>query len=224
MAFTRSGNDLKAELRYDNLTAAGALLAEELSEFAERTDVVVLAVALGGFPVAVEVAKALKVPLDLILLKRLFPSGSRRSRTCAVCVAGSFLLDGLPPIPELPSSPVEWFLKEELDRFSHRERLCRAGRPPLDLTGKTVIVVDCAIRSGSTMLEALESVRSMGPARVIAAVPIAAPETASVVEAAADELICPRWPEIFGNAAVWYSDFNRPYDAYEFLLVERLLG
>jgi putative phosphoribosyl transferase len=128
----------------------------------------------------------------------------------------------LPPPPIIPSRPIDFFVRDALDELAARERLCRAGRSAMDLTDKSVILVDCGMRTGSTMKAAVGALRTLKPARVIAAVPIAAPESRDEVAASVDDLVCLDWPEPFGHTGLWYKDFRRPGDdALGALLADR---
>ncbi len=200
-------------MRFPNLRTAGRDLAVKLEPYRERDDVVVLAILLGGAPVAYEVANYLDAPLDMVIIRRLFAPQGPGSQICAVNVAGSMVIDDKLIPPEAgPSTPVQYFVADAINELNHREQTCRRGRPPIDLAGKTVILVDCGIRSGLTMQAAIEALRTKGPTQIIAAVPVASEEGSAAVERVADELICLARPEPFVNAAAWYTDFSRPGD------------
>ena len=200
-------------MRFPDLRSAGRALALRLEAHRAANDVIVLGIALGGVPVAHEVANYLQAPLDLVIIRRLLAPHGPGSQTCAVNVAGTLVLDPelLPP-PADPSTPLEYFISDAIAELIHREQICRGGRPPLDLAGRTVILVDCGIRTGLTMKAAIGALRTQEPAKIVAAVPVAAPEASDEVSALADELIFLSQPQPFGNAAMWYADFSRPGD------------
>lgn len=172
----------------------------------------VLALVRGGVPVAVEVAKRLYAPLDLVLLRRLLlPGGPGTSPLCVFNVAGTRVLDpalSLPATP--PSSGLDFYLADALAEFARREEVCRRGRPPVELRGKTVLLVDNGVRTGGTLRAAIRAVRTRQPARIVAAVPVAAAESRSGIEAHADEVVCLAWNHPFGNVALGYRDFRVP--------------
>jgi putative phosphoribosyl transferase len=199
--------------RFPNLRTGGSELAPELKAYRNRDDVVVLAIALGGLPVAHEVATFLGTPLDVVIIRRLFAPQGPGSQTCAVNVGGWMVIDeNQIPLAAVPSIPVEYFVADAISELKQREQSCRRGRPPVDLTGKTVILVDCGIRTGLTMLAAIEALRTKGPAKIIAAVPVASEQGRLEVAGLADELVCLAEPEPFGHVGLWYADFSRPGD------------
>ncbi|HEY8189005.1 MAG TPA: phosphoribosyltransferase family protein [Pyrinomonadaceae bacterium] len=200
-------------MRFTNLRSAGRELALKLEEQRDVNDVIVLGIALGGLPVAFEVAQYLNVPLDLVIIRRLLTPQGPGSQTCAVNVAGSLVIDAeLLPRPVVPSTPLDHFLADAIAELGRREQICRAGRPPIDLAGKTVILVDCGIRSGLTMQAAIGALRTKDPRQIIAAVPVASHEASAGVTALADDLIFLSQPEPFGHVGLWYLDFSRPGD------------
>jgi putative phosphoribosyl transferase len=200
-------------MRFPNLKTAGSELAVSLEQYRNRDDVVVLGILLGGALVAHEVANFLNVPLDMVIIRRLFTPQGPGSQTCAVNVGGSMVLDQDLNLPiGVPSTAVEHFVAEAINELKQRELVCRRGRTPIDITGRTVILVDCGIRSGSTMQAAIGALRPIGPAKIISAVPVASEQGRLVVAELADELVCLATPEPFGNVAVWYKDFSRPGD------------
>jgi len=198
--------------RYSNLSAAGLALTQSLSQYRDREDVIVLAVALAGVPVAHEVARYLKRPLDFILIRRLLIRDESGAHLCAVNVAGETILDDGINLVATPSSPQEIFLVEAIADFKRREQLCRRGRKPMKLMDRTVIVVDCGIRTGSTMNAAVRALRQTDAKLVIGAVPVASREGHAAVAPLFDELVCLQQPPQFVNAGYWYADFSRPGD------------
>jgi len=203
---------LKQPSPFPNLSAAGCELAPRLAEYANDPNTVVLGIDLGGVPVAREVASFLNAPLDLILVRRLLIGDEVGSHICAVNVAGATILDDEITITETPSTPLEHFLSEAIAGLGQREQVCRRGRAPLVITGRTVIVVDCGIRTGSTMRVTARAVRSANPQRMVGAVPVSSREGYQTIAPLFDDLICLLQLEEFINAGRWYSDFSRPED------------
>jgi len=197
--------------RYSNLSAAGLALTQSLSQYRDRADTVVLGIALTGVPLAYEVAISLKRPLDVILIRRLL-IGYDGANLCAVNVAGETILDDGINLVATPSSPQEIFLVEAIADFKRREQLCRRGRKPMNLMDRTVIVVDCGIRTGSTMNAAVRALRQTDAKLIIGAVPVASREGHAAVAPLFDELVCLQQPPQFVNAGYWYADFSRPGD------------
>jgi putative phosphoribosyl transferase len=200
-------------MRFPSLRSAGRDLALRLETHREVDDVIVLAIALGGVPVAHEVAKYLGLPLDLVIIRRLLAPQGPGSQICAVNIAGSMVIDEeLLPFPAVTSTPLDYFLADAIAELHRREQTCRRGRPPMDLAGRTVILVDCGIRTGLTMRAAIAALRTKKPAQIIAAVPVASHEACDGIATLADELIFLSQPQPFGNVALWYVDFSRPGD------------
>jgi len=197
-------------MRFADAREAGQALAAALEDYGGRADALVLAVARGGAGVGAEVAGRLGLPLDLLMLRRLLVPRGASEPACAFSLAGSPFLDELGPRPA--ERAFEHFLEGALAELRASERACRGERPPADLRGKTILLVDNGVRTGSTILAALRAVRSAAPARVVAAVPVAAREALAAVEGAADAFRCLASPEPFGHVGLWYEDFGRPGD------------
>lgn len=212
---------LKQPSPYPNLRAAGRELAVAVESYRDE-DPIVLGIAAGGVPVAHEVAKHLEAPFDLVLMRRLLAPHGPGSQLCAFNVAGSMMHDDGIHAPSTPSSPIEYFLADALTEFVRRVQLCRRSRPPLALNDRTVLLVDCGIRTGLTMKGAVGAVRKLKPKRIIGAVPVTSSEGSAVVADLLDEMVCLMRPEVFGNAGVWYRDFSRPDDEQTGELLENL--
>jgi putative phosphoribosyl transferase len=196
-----------------SLRSAGCQLALELERYRRKPNLIVLGIALGGMPVAHEVARHLGAPLDLIIIRRLASPAGAGSQVCAVSVAGHLVLDDeLLPLPETPSAPFEYFVADALAQLEQREKICRRGRQAVDLADKTVLLVDCGAKTAMTMQAAIKALRARTPARIIAALPVASVGARELIAAAADELLCLASPRPFGHAGLWYSDFRRPED------------
>jgi putative phosphoribosyl transferase len=203
---------LKHLERFPNLSTAGRDLSPRLIAFQNAPDTIVLGVALAGVPVAREVANSLRAPLDLILIRRLLLGNESGSHVCAVNVAGTMVLDDEITLIDTPSTPLEYFLSEAVADLRRREQVCRRGRAPLDLTDRTLMVVDCGIRTGSTMKAAVRALRKLNAKRIIGAVPVSSREGQAAVGLLFDEFVCLMQPEQFINAGYWYTDFSRPGD------------
>jgi len=198
---------------FPNLSNAGAELAAALSRAGTSNDVIVLGIVAGGVPAAVEVAKHLEAPLDLVIIRRLLTPQGPGTQAVAVNVAGSLVVDEeIGPCPRTPQTPFEYFVADALNGLALRAKVCRGDRPRIDLTGKSVLLVDCGIRTGLTMRAAIKAVRTLSPGKVVAAVPVTSHDGRRIAETLADEFIYLAAPEPFGNAGVWYKDFRRQAD------------
>lgn len=197
-------------MRFLDARTAGAALADALGEYGGREDALVLALARGGAGVGAGVAKRLGLPLDLLMLRRLLVTRGPLEPSCAVSLAGSLFVDELGARPDAPA--FEHFLADALAGLEADARACRGARPPRDLRGLTILLVDNGVRTGSTILAAVRALRSASPARVVAAAPVAAREALAEVSAAADAFHSLASPEPFGHVGLWYEDFSRPSD------------
>ena len=198
---------------FPNLTSAGAKLAERFPNASVNHGVFVLGIVSAGVPVAVEIAKHLEAALDLVIIKRLLAPQGPGSQACAVNACGTLVVDAeIGPRPAELQTPFDFFIKDALNGLARRTQICRGERPPIELAGKPVLLVDCAIRTGLTMQAAISAVRTLNPASITAAVPVTSFDGLRAVEACADDLIYLATPEPFGNAGVWYKDFRRQED------------
>jgi putative phosphoribosyl transferase len=201
------------EARFRNRADAGRRLAAKLGAYAGRHDVIVLALPRGGVPVAAEVARALRAPLDVFVVRKLGLPGHEEYAMGAVASGGVRLLDervigGL----GITRDQVERVTAAERVELDRRERSYRGTRPFPDLTGRTVILVDDGLATGSTMRAAVEALRREGPARLVVAVPVSAPETCDAFRDIVDEIVCAVTPELFHAVGLWYEDFSQTTD------------
>jgi len=194
--------------KFADLWSPGVQLAERLRS-SVTNDTIVLAIANGGVPAAGVVAQQLGLPVDVVVIKRLFAPNGAAFPICATSVAGSLVRDDLPPqMSEIAAVPN--FVDSSLRELGNREYACRDGKPSVDIRGKNVILVDNGVHTGSTMLCAIRAVRKLEAFRIVAAVPVIATESREGIEAAADEFIYLRATENFGHVGLWYSDFTKP--------------
>lgn len=207
-------------MRFDDTRAAGRALAAGLEAYRGRADALVLALARGGVGVGFEVSKQLGLPLDLVCLRRLLVRRDGRGAACVVSVAGARFLDeevrtaadANASAGGTPEAGLRHFMEDALADFDARVGDCRGDRPALDLSGRTVILVDNGVCTGSTMLAAVRAVRSRTPARLVAAAPVADAAARAEVASAVEEFVCLATPEPFGHVGLWYADFRRPSD------------
>jgi len=192
---------------------AGKELAARLAAYGGRPDIVVLALPRGGVPVAYEIAKALDAPLDIFLVRKIGMPGHAEYAIGAIASGGVRVLsDDVIRWHGIPDSQIETIARQELAELQRREREYRQGRALTDLRGRTVILVDDGLATGSTMRAAVQAVRSHSPSRVVVAVPVGAPSTCAELAALADETVCARMPEPFSAVGLWYRDFSQTTD------------
>jgi erythromycin esterase-like protein/predicted phosphoribosyltransferase len=191
---------------------AGRLLATKLTAYANRPDVVVLALPRGGVPVAYEVARALDAPLDVFVVRKLGVPGHEELAMGALATGGVRVLNEVVQHLGIPSTLIEAVTNHELTELERRERLYRGNRPPLDVRNRTVILVDDGLATGSTMRAAVRALRQQQPASIVVAVPVAAPESCEELRTLADDVICAVTPEAFHAVGLWYQDFSQTTD------------
>ena len=199
--------------RFRNRREAGERLAAALGEYANRRDVIVFALPRGGVPVGFEVARALRAPLDIFVVRKLGLPGHEELAMGALASGGVRVLDqDLIRAAGVSEYEIERVTAAEYAELQRRELLYRGDRPFPDLAGKTVILVDDGLATGATMQAAVAAIRAKGPARVIVAVPVAAPDTCNAFRELADDVICAITPEPFRAVGVWYEDFSETSD------------
>jgi erythromycin esterase-like protein/predicted phosphoribosyltransferase len=199
--------------RFRDRAEAGRRLAGQLRRYAGRDDVVVLGLPRGGVPVAYEVASELGAPLDVYLVRKLGLPGHEELAFGAIATGGVRVLNKeLIERLRLPAEWVEAIDAKERRELERRERLYRGERPPPDLAGRTVILVDDGLATGSTMLAAVQAVRQDDPASVVVAVPVAAPDVCETLGQVADEVVCAATPQPMRAVGLWYEDFSQTSD------------
>jgi putative phosphoribosyl transferase len=204
---------------------AGRLLGGKLREHAGREDVLVLALPRGGVPVGLEVARALHAPLDVFLVRKLGLPGNPESAMGAIASGGVRVLnDSVVKALDISDEEIDRIAQEEAQELERRERAYRGARPPLAVEGKTVILVDDGLATGSTMRAAVRALRRQHPARIVVAVPVGAPDTCAGLTADADEVVCAREPEPFYAVGLWYGDFTQTTDDEVRRLLQRAAG
>ena len=198
---------------FDDRTAAGRALASSLRTYANRGDVVVLALPRGGVPVASEVADVLRAPLDLFLVRKLGTPGHRELAMGAIASGGVRVLnDDVVRWHGVTPSQIDAVTAEEQRELERREAAYRGGRSALPVEGLVVILIDDGLATGSTMRAAVQAVRKRGPSRVVVAVPVGARQTCEELSRIADEVVCTRMPEPFAAVGQWYRHFDQTTD------------
>ncbi|GAB6067549.1 phosphoribosyltransferase [Methylothermus subterraneus] len=200
-------------LSFANRREAGRRLAEALSAYAGRQDLLVLALPRGGVPVAFEVAKALGAELDVIVVRKLGVPYQEELAMGAIASGGAKVLNqdviaGL----GLAEEAVEAVAQKEAEELARRERLFRGDRPFPKVQGRTVILIDDGLATGATMRAAIAALKSFKPAAIVVAVPVAPPDTAAKLREEVDDLVCLATPENFYAVGQWYVDFSQTSD------------
>jgi putative phosphoribosyl transferase len=196
-----------------NRREAGWILAERLRGHVPRSNVLVLALPRGGVPVAYEVATALDAPLDVFVVRKLGAPGNAEYAIGAIASGDIGIVDARTvAMLGLSRIDIDRLVHTERKELDRRERLYRRGRPFPDVAGKTVVLVDDGLATGSTMRAAIGAIRSRGPAAVIAAVPVASREACAMIATADDECVCAMTPTPFQGVGMWYVDFSQTTD------------
>lgn len=199
--------------RFANRTEAGKRLADALSGYTGRSDILILALPRGGVPVAYEVAKALSATMDLWLVRKLGVPGHEELALGALAgknirIFNQDIIDLL----NIDETVIDGIVAREQAELERRNTLYRQGKSPPGIEGKTIIIIDDGLATGATMRVAIASLRQAGAARIIVAVPVGAASTCGKIGKEADEFICLHAPEPFYGVGQWYSDFSQTSD------------
>jgi putative phosphoribosyl transferase len=209
-------------MRFHDRTEAGQRLATQLTAYANRSDVLVLGLPRGGVPVAYEVAKALSVPLDICLVRKLGVPSHPELAMGAIAssdrrVLNWEVIDWL----NIPPETIEKVTAAETKELQRRSQLYRGDRPPPEITNRTVIVVDDGLATGSTMRAAIATLRIQQSKHLIVAVPLAPASVCRSLQSQVDQVICLLTPEPFSAIGAWYDDFSQTPDQVVRDLLER---
>jgi len=198
---------------YSDRVHAGKELATALASYARRPDAIVLGLPRGGVPVAHEVASALELPLDVLVVRKLGVPGHEELAMGAVASGGAmFLNHDIVDRLGVRDDRLRAVVSRELAELERRERAYRGHSEPLDLEGKTVLLVDDGIATGATVMSAVEATRSAGAANVVVAAPVGAPDSVARLRTVADDVVCPHTPPDFGSVGEWYATFGQTSD------------
>ena len=201
------------ERAFPNRAEAGRLLADKLEKYANRNDVIVLGLPRGGVPVAYEVAKSLRAPLDVFIVRKLGVPGFEELAAGAIASGGVRVLneDVLRALPNADEI-IESVTVRETAELQRRENSYRDDRPAPELRDRVVILVDDGLATGATMRAAVKALRQRGVAKIVVAVPVGPPDTCREFEDEADETICASAPEFFQAVGQYYEDFSQTSD------------
>jgi putative phosphoribosyl transferase len=198
---------------FNDRTDAGKRLSERLFEYANREDVLILALPRGGVPVAFEVAKELNLKMDIFIVRKLGVPGNEELAMGAIASGNIRVLnEDVIRSFRIPQKAIDEATANELGELERRERIYRKNRPVPKISGSTVILIDDGLATGATMRAAVAAVKTKNPAKVIIAVPVAAPDTCSDFGSEVDEVMCVATPEPFYGVGAWYEDFSQTTD------------
>lgn len=213
---------MPAPQRFKDRREAGRRLAEDLREYADREDVVVLGLPRGGVPVAFEVARALDAPLDVFLVRKLGVPSRPELAMGAIASGGVRILnEDLVAQLGITQDAIARVAADEQEELERRERAYRGDRGELDLGGRTVLLVDDGLATGSTMSAAVAAVEARNPDHLVVAVPVAAGETCESFRDSVDAVVCSITPEPFRAVGEWYEQFSQTTDDEVRALLER---
>jgi putative phosphoribosyl transferase len=202
------------QVRFSDRKSAGRQLVSRLAQWTGRRDLLVLALPRGGVPVAYEIAQALRAPLDVFVVRKLGVPGQEELAMGAIATGGCRVLnDEVIELLRLPSAAIDRVAERESRELERRERLYRGTRAPLSVAARTVVLVDDGVATGSTMLAAVQALRSQKPARIIIAVPVAAHSVARRLREVADQVICGIETDELDGVSTWYDNFDQTEDA-----------
>ncbi|HHF7347340.1 TPA: phosphoribosyltransferase [Legionella feeleii] len=200
--------------KFSDRYEAGKVIATQLKDYANKPDVIVLALPRGGVPVGYEIAKALALPLDVFIVRKLGVPGHEELAMGAIATGGTTIfneeiIDDL----HISQSAIELILQSEREELKRREMRYRDNMPPPNLQGKTVILVDDGIATGATMRAAIKAILQHKPASIILAVPVIALSTYNEMSALVDKIIYSMKPLNFYAVGLWYDDFSQTTDS-----------
>jgi len=198
---------------FRNRADAGRKLAAKLTRYADREDVLVLALPRGGVPVAYEVAKELKAPLDVFLVRKLGVPGHEELAMGAIASGGVRVVnEELVKYLGIPNEVIDGIAAVEERELERRAVAYRDDRPPPEVNDRIVILIDDGLATGSTMRAAAASLRLQKPRRIVVAVPVSSPETCDEFRSEVDEIVCAVTPQHFQGVGLWYDDFSQTSD------------
>ncbi len=198
---------------FEDRIQAGRILAQRLMHWADRSGTLVLGLPRGGVPVAFEVARALNAPLDVFIVRKLGVPGQEELAMGAIApqqvvIIDKMLIDHL----RISAQALQAVIDRETEELARREQAYRGRLPPLDVKGRSVILIDDGLATGSTMRAAIASLKKQQPSRLVVAVPVGAPQTCDEIRPTVDELICAATPEPFYGVGRWYENFSQTTD------------
>lgn len=204
---------------------AGRELSERLLDLADRPGLLVLALPKGGVPVAFEVARALRAPLDALVVRKLgFPGHEELAMGAIASGDIRIINEDLVRAAELSDEQIAAVAAEEQRELERQERELRDGAPPPEVEGRTVVLVDDGLATGSTMRAAIAALRAQGAGAIVVGVPTASPEACGALVRDADDVVCARTPQPFRAVGAWYENFEQVTDEEVRRLLDQTRG
>ncbi|KAG9303457.1 hypothetical protein G9A89_013784 [Geosiphon pyriformis] len=201
---------------FRNRVQAGEILANQIAQDARLNDVdnaIVLALPRGGVPVAYPIAEKLGAPLDVFLVRKIGVEGQEELAMGAITETGTVFNHDLIYSLHISNESIQRVMAREKVELERRNKKYRKGKPPVDVRGRIVILVDDGIATGATMMVAIQSIKKMNPAKVIVAAPVGALDTLEKIKREVDQVVCPLKPPDLVGIGMWYLDFNQTEDA-----------
>lgn len=200
----------------------GRQLAEKLSEYADQPDVIALALPRGGVPVAYEVARALDIPLDLLIVRKLGLPGREELAIGAIASGGIRILnEDIVHALSVDPRVIDRVTEREMEELQRRQQQYRGDRAAIEVRDRTVILIDDGLATGASMLAAVQALRIRNPARIIVAVPAAAPQAIDLLQKKVDRIVCVMAPDPFEGVGKWYEDFSQTTDEEVRMILEK---
>ncbi|MBI4212848.1 MAG: phosphoribosyltransferase [Chloroflexi bacterium] len=218
-------NVVRPDPRFRDRRHAGQILARQLERFADRPDVLVLGLPRGGVPVAYEVARELGALLDVFIVRKLGVPGYEELAMGAIATGGVQVLD--PEVMQMASvtqSELDAVIEREQRELARRESAFRGSRPPPEIAGRTVILVDDGLATGASMRAAVGALRRQEPRLLVVGVPVASRAGCRQFEELVDEIVCILTPEPFHAVGLWYQDFSDPSEDDIRAMLDRASG
>jgi len=200
-------------LPYADRAEAGRVLAEALTRYDDRDDVLVLALPRGGVPVAFEVAKALGAPMDLLLVRKLGVPGQEELAMGAIASGGAIVVnEDILRATGMTQLGLQYMVTRERAELHRREQAYRGARPLPDVAGRCLLLIDDGLATGASMRAAAAALRQRNPGQIVVAVPVAPEETVAAFRHEVDDIVCPATPTTFYGVGQWYVDFAQVPD------------
>ncbi len=198
---------------FRNRQDAGQKLAERLTEYAGRDDVLILALPRGGVPVAFEVVRKLNAPLDVFLVRKLGVPGHEELAMGAIASGGVRVLnESVVDYLRIPKAAIDAVAEHEQRELERREKVYRDDLPAPNVEGKIVILIDDGLATGATMRAAAIALKEQSPQKLVIAVPVSSPETCDEFRSEVDVIVCAATPRPFYGVGMWYEDFSQTTD------------
>ncbi|MBA4450179.1 phosphoribosyl transferase [Cylindrospermopsis raciborskii S07] len=200
-------------MKFHNRIQAGKMLGESLMDYANRENLLVLALPRGGVPVGWEIAKAVNAPLDVCIVRKIGVPGQKELAMGAIGAGGVRVFNhDIIATLGIDRDVIENVVSQELEELKRREQTYRGNAPPIKVENKTVILVDDGVATGATIRAAIAVLKQQKPSKIVVAIPVASASTYRELESEVDEVVCLQTPEFFSAIGLWYEDFSQTSD------------